>query len=81
MDELEKALKKFTAIERRQVKDILDKLKSGDLRSLDIKKLKNTKDIYRARKGDLRIIYKLGAGKKISILAIERRSKRTYRNL
>jgi len=81
MDELEKALKKFTAIERRQVKDILDKLKSGDLRSLDIKKLKNTKDIYRARKGDLRIIYKLGAGKKISILAIERRSKRTYKNL
>ena len=80
MDELEKALKKFTAIERRQVKDILDKLKSGDLRSLDIKKLKNTKDIYRARKGDLRIIYKLGAGKKISILGIERRSKHMYRN-
>ena len=81
MDELEKALKKFTAIERGQIKDILDKLKSGNLRNLDIKKLKDRKDIYRVRKGDLRIIYKLGAGKKISILAIERRSKRTYRNL
>ena len=81
MDELEKALKKFTAIERGQIKDILDKLKSGNLRNLDIKKLKDRKDIYRVRKGDLRIIYKLGTGKKISILAIERRSKRTYRNL
>ena len=81
MDEFEKALKKFTAIERGQIKDILDKLKSGNLRNLDIKKLKDRKDIYRVRKGDLRIIYKLGTGKKISILAIERRSKRTYRNL
>ena len=81
MDKLEKALKKLTATERKQIHNILSKLKSGDLRSLDIKKLKNTKDIYRARKGDLRIIYKLGAGKKISILAIERRSKRTYKNL
>lgn len=81
MDRLEKALKKLTAAERKQVRNILNKLKSGDLRNLDIKKLKDRKDIYRARKGNLRVIYKIGAGKKISILAIERRSKRTYKNI
>jgi len=81
MDKLEKALKKLTATERKQAREILNKLKSGDFRNLDIKKLKNRKDIYRARKGNLRIIYKIGTGKRISILAIERRSESTYKNL
>lgn len=81
MDKLDKALQQLSAKERKRVEEILLKLQSGDLRTLDTKKLKGRKDIYRVRKGTLRIIYSVGKGKKISLLAIERRSKRTYRNI
>ena len=81
MDKLDKALSKLGAKEKKQAKEILLKLQPGDFRTLDIKKLKGRKDIYRARKGTLRIIYSIGKDKKISILAIERRSKGTYRNI
>lgn len=81
MDELDKALRKLSAGDRKRTKSILLQLKSGDFRRLDIKKLKGRRDIYRARSGDLRVIYRLGENKTIFVLTIERRSKTTYKNL
>lgn len=77
MDKIKKALCKLTAKERGRIKEILKQLNSRHTDGLDIKKLKGRDDIFRARKGDIRIIYKV-AEREIFILAIERRSEKTY---
>jgi len=78
MDKLSKALGRLSVKERRQVKGILLQLTIKNFLGLNIKKLKRRDDIYRVRKGDLRIIYRI-VKKKIFILTIERRSEKTYR--
>ena len=77
MDAIEKALKKFNAKERERLKELLEKLARGALQGLDIKKLQGRDDIFRIRKGDIRIVYRK-VGSTISILLIERRSEQTY---
>jgi mRNA-degrading endonuclease RelE of RelBE toxin-antitoxin system len=77
MDAIQKALKKFSAKERMQVKEILAKLASDHTQGLDIKKLQGRSDIFRVRKGDIRIVYRKN-GKAIFILLIERRNEKTY---
>lgn len=78
MDKMEKALRKFSDKERRKIKKILEQILNSNFIGLDIKKLKGRDDIYRIRKGNLRIIYRLDNDRKIYILAIERRSNTTY---
>ncbi|MFZ6015670.1 MAG: type II toxin-antitoxin system RelE family toxin [Patescibacteria group bacterium] len=76
-DKIEKALSKLSAKERSVIQKILLSIKDEKLESLDIKKLKGRDDIYRVRKGSLRIILKKDYDKWF-LLAIERRSDRTY---
>lgn len=78
MDKLEKVLTRLSSKERTQVKKILEQLYTKDLSDLNIKKLKGRFDIFRVRKGNLRIIYRIQK-EEIFILAIERRSEKTYR--
>ncbi|MCK5416228.1 type II toxin-antitoxin system RelE/ParE family toxin [Candidatus Parcubacteria bacterium] len=77
MDKISKALKKFKVNEKIKIKSLLNKVKIGDFNSLDIKKLKGRDDIYRARAGKIRIIYRI-KNKEIVILAISRRSDNIY---
>jgi mRNA-degrading endonuclease RelE of RelBE toxin-antitoxin system len=77
MDKIQKALAKLLDKERRHVKSILEKISFGKNEGLDMKKLKGREDIYRMRKGKIRIIY-CQKEKNIYILAIERRSDNTY---
>lgn len=77
MDRIGKALAKLTPKERTWVEQILQRLTVGDTRGLNIKKLKGREDIFRARKGNVRIIYR-AVGNWIFILAIERRNEGTY---
>jgi len=79
MDKIDKALKKLSVKERRRVKAILSKIYSGSFTGLNIKKLRGRLDIFRVRKGNIRIIYRVGRRKDIFILAIERRSEKIYR--
>ncbi|MEK7629125.1 MAG: cytotoxic translational repressor of toxin-antitoxin stability system [Patescibacteria group bacterium] len=79
MDKISKALKKFTPKERIWVKFVLGNIQSNNFQGLDIKKLKGWDDIFRVRKGDIRIIYKLDSIKKIHILTIGRRKENTYK--
>ncbi|OGE73600.1 MAG: hypothetical protein A3I07_01055 [Candidatus Doudnabacteria bacterium RIFCSPLOWO2_02_FULL_42_9] len=79
MDKIQKALNRLSEKEKRIVKDILDRLQTDDVIGLDLQKLKGNKDIFRVRKGDLRIIYRK-VKRQIFILAIERRSEKTYRD-
>jgi mRNA-degrading endonuclease RelE of RelBE toxin-antitoxin system len=77
-DKISKELAKYTAKERKLVKDILMQLRNGDTKGLNITKLKGHTAIFRLRKGRLRIIYQQNNAS-IKILAIEKRSEKTYR--
>jgi mRNA-degrading endonuclease RelE of RelBE toxin-antitoxin system len=77
VDKIAKELKKYSPQEKNWVNFILRKIKQGDFTNLEVRKLKGKDDIYRIRKGDIRIIYKINSGK-IWLIAIERRSDNTY---
>jgi mRNA-degrading endonuclease RelE of RelBE toxin-antitoxin system len=77
MDRIEKALAKLTEKEQVWTKELLFKLSSGRIQGLDIKKLKGRDDIFRIRKGDIRVIYRR-TNDNIFILSIERRNEKTY---
>ncbi len=79
MDKISKALKKFSIKEQKNVKEVLSKLKIDSLGGFDIKKLKAHSDIFRIRRGGIRIIYKVDKNNDIFVLAIERRSDNTYK--
>ena len=78
MPNLKRLLSRFDRSERDDIRVLITKITSLDWRGLDIKKLKGYRDIFRLRKGDLRIIYRVQE-KAIFILAIERRSEGTYK--
>jgi mRNA-degrading endonuclease RelE of RelBE toxin-antitoxin system len=78
MDKLQKALGKLSQKERGSIKEALALLQSDRTETLDMKKLKGRDDIYRIRKGAVRIIFRRDEKGKIFILAIERRSDTTY---
>lgn len=77
VDKIQKALDKFSPKEKDLVRELLLKIKTGNVIGLDIKKLKGQNDIYRVRKGKIRIIYKDNLGT-ISLLVIESRNDNTY---
>ncbi|OGE81883.1 MAG: hypothetical protein A3H72_00350 [Candidatus Doudnabacteria bacterium RIFCSPLOWO2_02_FULL_48_8] len=78
MDKVQKALNRLSDKEKQQIKNILHRLQKHETLGLDLQKLKGQINIFRVRKGDLRIIYRQ-TEKGIFILAIERRSEKTYR--
>lgn len=77
MDKIKKALKKLSAKEKKKLKNILLKINSGKFQSLDLKKLKGRKDIFRVRQGDLRIIFQKTKDS-VRILTLEKRGSKTY---
>jgi len=77
IDKIDKAINKLQDKEGYKIKLILNKLKKSDFNNLDIKKLTNREDIFRVRKGQLRIIF-YKKDKDICILSVERRSNNTY---
>jgi mRNA-degrading endonuclease RelE of RelBE toxin-antitoxin system len=78
MDKIEKALRRLSEKERSWVKNVLVRLQAGAYTGLDIKKLKGRDDIFRVRKGNICVLYRV-SNRHIFILAIERRSEKTYR--
>lgn len=77
---IQKVIAKLSSKEQERVEKIIEQVLRGDLANLDIKKLQNKVDIYRVRKGDVRIVYQIINGE-ILILAVERRSERTYQDI
>jgi mRNA-degrading endonuclease RelE of RelBE toxin-antitoxin system len=78
MDKISKALQKLSSKEQTWVKEILQKIQKSDFQGMDVQKLREKDDIFRVRKGNIRMIWQK-TNKNISILAIERRSEKTYR--
>ena len=78
MPTLKKLLSKFSREEQQTLESLVGKIISSSWRGLDIKKLKGYQDIFRLRKGKLRIIF-TKSNKSILILAIDNRSEKTYK--
>ena len=74
---LVKVLSKLHVKERRSIELIVQRILNQQCDGLDIKKLQGIEDIYRVRKGDLRIMYRR-SGNHIEVIAIERRTSTTY---
>ena len=79
MDKPSKSLERLSVKEKKQIKQILNQLSTKQFIGLNIKKLKGREDIFRVRKGNLRIIYRIEK-EEIFILTVERRSEKTYRD-
>ncbi len=78
MDKIDKALSKLTFKEKERMKDIIKALQLGRFDNMDIKKLKGFKDVFRVRKGELRIVYQL-LDRRIIILKVDKRKEDTYK--
>lgn len=80
VDKIQKALSRFSAKEKDWVNNLLLQIKNKKMDSLDFKKLKGRDDVYRVRKGNIRIIYRVDEDE-IYLLAIERKNEGTYKNI
>jgi mRNA-degrading endonuclease RelE of RelBE toxin-antitoxin system len=78
MDRLDKALLKLTAQERQWAEKIFKQMARRDFTGLNVKKLKGYDNIFRIRKGQLRIIYCL-EGDWLDLLHIGRGDEKTYK--
>ncbi|OGZ28317.1 MAG: hypothetical protein A2931_01255 [Candidatus Niyogibacteria bacterium RIFCSPLOWO2_01_FULL_45_48] len=78
MKNFERELKKFSQKEIRRIEFLLRKIIVKNFKGLDLKKLKGLKNIFRLRKGRIRVIFSLEDKKEPRILAIERKSDTTY---
>ncbi len=78
MPDLKKLLSKFTKKEREVIESIIKTIISLRWDNLDVKKLKGHQNIFRVRKGKLRILFAKD-DKDIFILTIERRREDTYK--
>ncbi len=77
MDKISKILSKLTSKEKDQIKNIIKALQMGRFDNLDIKKLKGASDIFRVRKGNIRVIYQI-RNNQTFILKVGRRKETTY---
>jgi mRNA interferase RelE/StbE len=78
MPALRKLLSKFDEAERKIIETLIEKVISLNWHGLDIKKLRGYQNIFRIRKGKIRIIFSKNE-KNIFILSIDRRSESTYK--
>ena len=78
MNKIDKFLIKLLPKERNEILNVLSVIMSGSFEGMDIKKLKGEKDIYRVRKGRIRIIFQTN-NSEMRILSVEFKSDNTYR--
>lgn len=79
MGKLDKILRRFSPKEREIIERLVERILSRNLIGLDTKKLKGLKNLFRVRKGDIRMIFELVDGKEPRVISIERKSESAYR--
>ena len=79
MDKIEKALSRLGLKGKQKLKTILLQIERDNFRNLDLKKLKGRKDIFRIRKGNIRIIIIYKTNNFIKILSAEHKTSKTYK--
>ncbi len=78
MDKVSKFLQRLILKERKVAELTIEKICTREWKDLDIKRLTGQNDMYRVRKGDIRIIF-LDTRDEVQILSIGRRSDTTYK--
>lgn len=79
-DKIKKLLAKLTPKEREIVKLLILRLKLNDTFGLDIKQLSGHIDLFRVRKGRLRMVYHMDS-KQFTIVRVDSRNEKTYKDL
>jgi mRNA-degrading endonuclease RelE of RelBE toxin-antitoxin system len=79
-DKIKKLLSKLSPKEREMVKLLIMRVKLDDLKGLDVKQLKGHLDLFRVRKGRLRVVYRKTPSEFL-IVRIDRRNEKTYKDL
>jgi mRNA-degrading endonuclease RelE of RelBE toxin-antitoxin system len=79
MRKLEKFLKRLSSKERELAIVLIEAILARKWEKLNLKRLAGYKDIYRVRKGSMRILFQ-DATKGIQILSIGRRNEGTYKD-
>ncbi|HEC30840.1 MAG TPA: hypothetical protein ENI66_02395 [Candidatus Yonathbacteria bacterium] len=80
MGSADKFLSKLSAKKKAAFVELVARISRDDILGLDSKKLKGEYQLYRIRKGAIRIIFSKENTGNI-ILSIEKRSDKTYKNL
>jgi mRNA-degrading endonuclease RelE of RelBE toxin-antitoxin system len=81
MDRNKKFLKSLSPLEFKIISEVMLLLYTNNIATLDIKKLKGFKALYRVRVGNMRIIFtKEKATGQLIINEIARRTDNTYKN-
>ena len=81
VDRVTKNLRKFSKRDRAQILQVMKQISNNNLMGLDVRKLKDRDDAFRVWKGDFRIIFRKSDKEIHVIIAVERRSESTYKNL
>jgi mRNA-degrading endonuclease RelE of RelBE toxin-antitoxin system len=79
-DKIKKLLAKLTSKERDILKLLILRIKLDDTEGLDIKQLRGHSDLFRVRKGRMRVVYKKN-NDQFLIVRIDRRNEKTYKDL
>ncbi|MCA9301073.1 hypothetical protein H6801_01980 [Candidatus Nomurabacteria bacterium] len=79
-DKIKKILAKLTLKEREIVKLLILRIKLDDIEGLNISQLKDHTDLFRVKKGRIRIVYRKNEAK-VLIVQIDRRNEKTYKDL
>jgi mRNA-degrading endonuclease RelE of RelBE toxin-antitoxin system len=79
-DKIQKLLAKLTPKERELVKLLILRVKLDDTTGLNVRQLVGHADLFRVRKGRLRIVYRKNT-KEFRIVRIDRRNEKTYKDL
>ncbi|MGH2611526.1 MAG: hypothetical protein ACRDFB_00585 [Rhabdochlamydiaceae bacterium] len=79
-DKIKKALAKLNAKDREIVKLLILRIKLNDTLSLNISHLKGHADLFRVKKGRIRIIYRKN-DQEFKIIKIDLRNEKTYKDL
>ena len=77
MDNIDKFLKKLSEKKRKEIEKLVANIINNNLKALDCKKLKGTRDIFRVRKGNIRILFRR-IGNRSMVISIEQRGDNTY---
>jgi len=79
MDKVKKFLRKLNDRDRNAVAVIMGRLMTGNFAGLDVVKLAGHSDLFRARVGKIRLIFRY-RNKYFSLLGVNFRSEKTYRD-
>ena len=76
---IDKFFHKVNKKEKLILQSLVEKILSGDVSDIDVKKLVGSSNVFRAKKGGIRIIFSKESSGEVNIISVGRRSEKTYK--